>query len=69
MPIYEYKCKNCDDVFEEFQSMGASSESLKCPKCGTTAPDRLFSAFASSVSNTGNAVSSGSSCSSGSPFT
>ncbi len=36
MPIYEYKCKNCDDVFEEFQSMGASSESVKCPKCGST---------------------------------
>lgn len=33
MPTYEYKCEQCDDHFDHFQSM--SSEPLKsCKKCG-----------------------------------
>lgn len=33
MPTYEYECKKCGHLFEEFQSMTA--EPLKkCPKCG-----------------------------------
>ena len=32
MPTYEYECKKCGNLFEEFQSMTA--EPLKkCPKC------------------------------------
>jgi putative FmdB family regulatory protein len=33
MPTYEYRCKNCNNLFEVFQSM--SSEPVnECPKCG-----------------------------------
>lgn len=33
MPTYDYKCKNCNDTFEHFQSM--MDEPLKiCNKCG-----------------------------------
>jgi putative FmdB family regulatory protein len=33
MPTYEYKCKECGNLFEVFQSM--NSEPVKnCPKCG-----------------------------------
>ncbi len=32
MPTYEYKCLNCNHIFEVFQSM--SAEPVKeCPKC------------------------------------
>lgn len=32
MPTYDYKCKECDHLFEYFQAM--SDELLKsCPKC------------------------------------
>ncbi len=32
MPTYDYKCEECDHLFEAFQSM--SAEPLKdCPKC------------------------------------
>jgi len=35
MPIYEYKCKNCDNHFEIMQKI--SEEPLKeCEKCGGT---------------------------------
>ena len=67
MPIYEYKCKNCGEIFEKFQSLGASNDNISCPKCNTPRPDRIFSAFSSS----GIASSSGSGigCSSSGPFT
>lgn len=33
MPTYEYKCQNCDYIFEKFQNMKDKPIS-KCPKCG-----------------------------------
>ncbi len=41
MPIYEYHCKKCDNVFEEFQK-GFEERSVKCPKCAGEA-ERLIS--------------------------
>ncbi len=32
MPTYEYKCLNCGDLFEVFQSIKAAPVE-KCPKC------------------------------------
>lgn len=33
MPTYEYKCNDCGNLFEVFQSMNAEPVK-KCPKCG-----------------------------------
>jgi len=33
MPTYEYKCKQCGNLFELFQSMSAEPVKV-CPKCG-----------------------------------
>ena len=33
MPTYEYECKSCEHVFEEFQSIIAPPCKV-CPKCG-----------------------------------
>lgn len=41
MPIYEYKCKNCEHVFEKFQSVNDDPERV-CPSCGGEVR-RLFS--------------------------
>jgi putative FmdB family regulatory protein len=43
MPTYEYKCNNCGDRFEKFQSIKADPI-RKCPKCGKNAVERLISA-------------------------
>ena len=49
MPIYEFKCKKCDHVFEEFVfSSNASSEDIVCPVCGEKSADKLMSAFSAS---------------------
>lgn len=33
MPTYEYKCKKCGHVFEEFQKM-SDDPVEECPECG-----------------------------------
>jgi putative FmdB family regulatory protein len=33
MPIYEFRCKNCGETFEELYNNGDSLPT-KCPKCG-----------------------------------
>jgi len=33
MPTYDYKCKECENEFEEFQQM-TDKPVKKCPKCG-----------------------------------
>ena len=33
MPTYEYECKSCGYLFEEFQSITAPPSKV-CPKCG-----------------------------------
>lgn len=46
MPIYEFKCSTCAQVFEELVPVNTSGESLKCPECGAVGARRLISAFA-----------------------
>jgi putative FmdB family regulatory protein len=49
MPIYEFKCKKCDHVFEEFVfSSNSNFEEIICPVCGEKNADKLMSAFSSS---------------------
>lgn len=42
MPIYEYKCKNCNEEFEAL--VFKSDETVPCPKCNGEDVDRLMSA-------------------------
>ncbi len=53
MPIYEYKCKQCGNLFEELTLSANSNTSVKCPKCNGTS-DRQVSSFAAISSNTGS---------------
>ncbi len=34
MPTYDYECKKCNEIFEEFQSIMAEKLTT-CPKCGS----------------------------------
>ncbi len=45
MPIYEYRCADCGQRFEELVSASAQA-SPPCPECGAGSADRLFSSFA-----------------------
>ncbi|NLI14829.1 MAG: zinc ribbon domain-containing protein [candidate division Zixibacteria bacterium] len=56
MPIFEYTCRDCGHRFELLHSAD-STETVKCPSCGSTKTDKLLSAFAGRVTG-----SSGSGC-------
>ena len=42
MPIFEYQCKKCEEIFEE---LVLKDEDIprKCPKCGSKIIKKLFS--------------------------
>lgn len=63
MPIFEYQCDDCENVFEELVFSSSKTSGVKCPQCGGVHTQKLFSAFAS-------AGASGGGCGGGnSPFT
>ncbi len=59
MPIYEYRCKNCNHVFEElvFSSL-TKDEEIICPNCNTNAAEKMMSAFSSTGTSYGGSASS-----------
>ncbi|UCC68251.1 MAG: zinc ribbon domain-containing protein [Armatimonadota bacterium] len=72
MPLYEFRCKKCDRVFERLCRAGSNGKGLTCPACGSRSLRRLMSVFAARVSGErGSPAMSGSgagcsTCSSGS---
>jgi len=47
MPIFEYKCANCDHSFE---LLLRSKETPECPRCGSKKLVKLMSRFNSNIS-------------------
>lgn len=45
MPIYEYRCRHCDDRFEVWLGASDSRTDVPCPE-GHTDTSRVFSAVA-----------------------
>ena len=52
MPIYEYRCGQCEKTFEATQSLHARVEDTICPYCQAQDATRLISTFASKVVGT-----------------
>jgi len=48
MPIYEYQCRKCGEVFERFMKVSEKGDSLTCPYCGENKPEKILSGFSSS---------------------
>ncbi len=48
MPIYEYRCLECGELFERFRYLSQSDGELVCPACGSPRIERQFSTFAAS---------------------
>ena len=45
MPIYEYKCEQCGEMFEKFIRSSAQLNSLRCPECGGGDVRKMISLF------------------------
>jgi putative FmdB family regulatory protein len=48
MPIYEYRCRKCEEVFERLMKVNESGDSLACPYCGEKKSEKILSCFSSS---------------------
>ncbi|MEJ2589357.1 MAG: zinc ribbon domain-containing protein [Deltaproteobacteria bacterium] len=67
MPIFEFRCKKCNNVFESLCFKSDGSDREPCPKCGDTDSEKLMSPFSSVASPTGFGSSAGASSSACSP--
>lgn len=43
MPLYEYRCTACGEMFEILVSLAARDEMAVCPTCGGHDPARVYS--------------------------
>lgn len=48
MPIYEFQCRKCGEVFERLMKVNERGDSLTCPHCGEKKPEKILSGFSSS---------------------
>jgi putative FmdB family regulatory protein len=61
MPIYEYRCEECDEPFEVFVRSSSQQINPTCPKCGGQKVKKAVSLFG--VGGAGGSL--GGACSSG----
>jgi putative FmdB family regulatory protein len=57
MPLYEFKCRTCDDTFEVRRPMSEAGDPATCPQ-GHDGAVRLLSVFASVGGGNGGSSSS-----------
>jgi len=61
MPIYEYACGKCGNVFEELVFSASDEAGVVCPACGADKPKRCLSACAAVIAGTGSGAGEGAS--------
>ena len=67
MPVYEYRCDDCGEVFDLFVRSVQHQKTPTCPKCQSTKVSRNISLFGVGGSRSSRTVSTGgASCSTGS---
>ena len=49
MPVYEYRCDQCEGQFEATQSVHFRAEDTVCPHCNAQSATRIISACATAV--------------------
>ncbi|HTG61582.1 MAG TPA: zinc ribbon domain-containing protein [Terriglobia bacterium] len=49
MPIFEYACQKCGQIFEKLV-LGRSQQPPVCPRCGADRIEQQFSTFSTSAS-------------------
>jgi len=45
MPVYKYQCRHCGIMFERVRGQGDSDDEVKCPRCSSAGPQRVFATF------------------------
>lgn len=68
MPLYDFRCDECYEEFEELLSNPDDTEDLECPQCKSRKVSRLISGFAMPSGGGGASTSLGSSSCGSGPF-
>lgn len=55
MPLYEYRCQECDAISQFFIRRPSDEENAWCQECGSSAVEKMFSTPAVPVINAANA--------------
>ena len=66
MPLYEYRCSDCETRFDALRAMSEADAPIACPKCGGEDTHRLISLF-TAVGGGGVIAGAGASCGSCTP--
>lgn len=59
MPIYEYRCDECRNLFEVLTTATTTSEEITCSQCGSRKVKKTISASSFRISSGGSAIPSG----------
>ncbi len=65
MPIYEFQCKTCDQMFEELIRSSESWNEVVCPKCGSMSVHKKISSFNAPNASISSAGKSSAICATG----
>lgn len=67
MPIFEYRCENCNTKFEVLHKSINHLDEVICPNCNSTKSKKLLSTFSASVNGSSSSFDnySAGSCESG----
>lgn len=63
MPIFEYRCNDCNKKFDILHKSSVKPEDIICPSCGSVSNKKLFSAF--SAKSTGEVSAAFGGCENG----
>lgn len=59
MPIYVYRCRSCENTFEELVRSMGSGATIPCPGCGSEELERVQASFATSTASSSAAATGG----------
>ncbi len=51
MPVYEYRCQDCQKKYEQLRRMADADRDLVCPQCASNRVELLFSCFSAGGCN------------------
>ncbi len=66
MPLYEFKCTECDNKFEKLVQGSRKEEGVECPSCKSTKVTKLFSIFSGAGGGSTGGFPSAGACNPGS---
>ncbi len=59
MPLFEYKCADCNTKYEVLHKSATNLSDVSCPNCNSKNAKKLLSTFSASVSDSSSSSYSG----------